>query len=119
MAMSINVDLSGLNNFGSRLEAGQREVARHALAEMDEFVPRDKGHLRDSGIIVNRGKTIRYKMPYAAPQFYGLINGYRIHHYTLLGTGRRWDLRLKGNSAKMADLRHSFVKGAELYGSNR
>lgn len=78
------------------------------------YVPKRQGHLRhDSSVNKNR---ITYTAPYAKAQFYGFINGHRIHNYTkepgYPGKSRRWDLRAKANH--LDAWRKAFVKGGNL-----
>jgi len=116
---SINADLSGVNNLPSRFRRGQKAAGNQAMMQMHNYIPRKNNHLRDSQTLSMDGKTISYHEPYAKAQFYGFINGYRIHNYTEPGTSRRWDLRLKGNEEKMNNVKKSFIEGAELNGPNR
>ena len=55
----------------------------------------------------------RLAAPYDKAQFYGFVGkgGYRVHHYTTPGTSRRWDLRLKGDQQRMANVKQAFIKG--------
>jgi len=59
---------------------------------MDKYVPMDTGDLRT---IVDIGNNyIKYEVPYAKIQYYGIINGKPIQHYTTAGTGAYWDKRM-------------------------
>lgn len=110
MGVNVHVDLSA--NIQGKLQRGQRLAGNQVMLEMSQYVPRREGHLRDSATMSLDGKTIRYHEPYAKAQFYGFIGKSRIHNYTEPGTGRRWDLRMKGNSSKMSKIKHAFTKGA-------
>ncbi|WP_426291041.1 minor capsid protein [Lactiplantibacillus plantarum] len=97
MAFRINVDLDGfmeqtsLNN----VNRGQYALVNQAMSDMEQFVPKDQGHLRDSVHATADGSQITYAMPYAKAQFYGIINGHPVHNYTTPGTTKRWDLKAK------------------------
>lgn len=97
MAFRINVDLDGfmeqtsLNN----VKCGQYALVNQAMSDMEQFVPKDQGHLRDSVHATADGSQITYAMPYAKAQFYGIINGHPVHNYTTPGTTKRWDLKAK------------------------
>jgi hypothetical protein len=117
MAIKVKVNWSGKTNIPGRLDRGLNFAANQALINMEPFVPKRENHLRDSGHVT--GHEVVYKTPYARPQFYGIIAGkYRIHNYTTPGTGKRWDLRMKGNQALMKSVVQAFVKGAGLNGSH-
>lgn len=120
MAISVNVNLNGLNGLNGRINDGRKWAANQALQEMHNFVPMKRNHLRDSGTIDANGYTIHYAEPYAHAQFVGLIdNKYPIRNYTTPGTGKRWDLRLKGDAMKMQNVEKAFINGANLRGSNK
>lgn len=120
MSLSVRTDLAKFNAIPSRMVAGQKWMGNQAMLEMQPFVPRREGNLRSSVTLSTDGKRITWHTPYAHAQFVGLVmNKYRIHNYTEPGTGRRWDLRLKGNSQKMKAVKHAFVGGAGFNGPNR
>lgn len=84
-------------------------------ADMNLYAPKRQGHLRSDSY--TKDNRIVYTVPYAKPQFRGLIvtkSGKiaRIRNYTTPGTGRRWDLRAK--SKHINDWRKAFVKGGQL-----
>lgn len=97
MVVKVNVDLDGfmeqtsLNN----VKRGQYALVNQAMSDMEQFVPKDQGHLRDSVHATADGSQITYAMPYAKAQFYGIINGHPVHNYTTPGTTKRWDLKAK------------------------
>ncbi|EPD25393.1 capsid protein [Lactiplantibacillus plantarum] len=97
MAFRINVDLDGFMDQTSltNVKRGQYALANQAMSDMEQFVPKDQGHLRDSVHATSNGSQITYAMPYAKAQFYGIINGYPVHNYTTPGTTKRWDLKAK------------------------
>ncbi|WP_407856378.1 minor capsid protein [Enterococcus hailinensis] len=82
--------------------------------DMNLYVPKRQGNLRHDSL-VNRNH-ITYTAPYARAQFYGFINGKRIHKYTkepgYPSKSRRWDLRAKANH--MDAWRRAFIKGGNL-----
>lgn len=97
MAFRINVDLDGFMDQTSltNVKRGQYALVNQAMSDMEQFVPKDQGHLRDSVHATVDGGQITYAMPYAKAQFYGIINGYPVHNYTTPGTTKRWDLKAK------------------------
>ena len=111
MAFKINVDLDGFMDQTSltNVKRGQYALVNQAMSDMEQFVPKNQGHLRDSVHATSNGSQITYAMPYAKAQFYGMINGSRIHNYTTPGTSRRWDL--KGKSVFMDSWVKAFTEG--------
>lgn len=97
MAFRINVDLDGFMDQTSltNVKRGQYALINQAMSDMEQFVPKDQGHLRDSVHATSDGSQITYTMPYAKAQFYGIINGHPVHNYSTPGTGKRWDLKAK------------------------
>lgn len=97
MAFRINVDLDGFMDQTSlnNVKRGQYALVNQAMSDMEQFVPKDQGHLRDSVHATSDGGQITYAMPYAKAQFYGIINGHPVHNYTTPGTTKRWDLKAK------------------------
>lgn len=93
-------------------QAGQYTLANQALSNMNPYVPKKNNILSMSGTVNLDGSAINYNTPYAKAQFYGIVNGYRVHRYTTPGTGRRWDLRAK--SKHMSDWKRAYIKGAGL-----
>ena len=64
---------------------------------MDKYVPYSgegagRIHLREN-VDVETTKII-YKQPYATIQYYGIIWGHPVEHYTTAGTGPYWDKRM-------------------------
>lgn len=82
--------------------------------DMNLYVPKRQGNLRNKSF-VNKNR-ITYTVPYARAQFFGFVNGHRVHNYTkepgYPGKSRRWDLRAKANH--MDDWRRAFIKGGNL-----
>ena len=111
MAFKINVDLDNFMEQTSltNVKRGQYALVNQAMSDMEQFVPKDQGHLRDSVHATSDGGQITYAMPYAKAQFYGMINGSRIRNYTTPGTSRRWDL--KGKSVFMDSWVKAFTEG--------
>lgn len=97
MAFKINVDLDEFMDHTSlgNVKKAQYALVNQAMADMEQFVPKDQGHLRDSVHATSDGSQITYAMPYAKAQFYGIANGYPVHNYSTPGTGKRWDLKAK------------------------
>jgi len=82
--------------------------------DMNLYVPKRQGYLRDKSF-VNKNR-ITYKTPYARAQFYGFVNGKRVHNYTKEDgyprKSRRWDLRAKAKHVEA--WRKAFVEGGNL-----
>ncbi len=112
MAFRINVDLDGFMDQTSltNVKRGQYALVNQAMSDMEQFVPKRQGHLRDSVHATSDGGQITYAMPYAKAQFYGIINDkYPVHNYTTPGTTKRWDLKAK--SMFMSSWIDTFTKG--------
>lgn len=64
---------------------------------MEQFVPMRDNVLRQ--IVTLKPSSIKYEMPYARYQFYGVredgTHKVNPENYTTPGTGPRWDLRMK------------------------
>lgn len=90
-----HVDLRGIE---TRLDTGintaQQFLANQVRNDIEKFVPRRYGYLRNTSTIGLNGESIFYNMPYARKQFYT-----QFRNYTTPGTGPRWDL--KGKSRHM------------------
>ena len=113
--IKVKVDLNGVTKKLSvaNFKRGQVAMADQALADMNTFVPMDKGDLRNEVHVDSSGEFVVWESPYAKAQFYGFAGGkYRIHHYTTPGTSRRWDLRAK--SMYMSTWVDAFKEGAKL-----
>lgn len=97
MVLKVSVDLDGFMDQTSltNVKRGQYALVNQAMSDMEQFVPKDQGHLRDSVHATSDGSQITYAMPYAKAQFYGIINGHPVHNYTTPGTTKRWDLKAK------------------------
>lgn len=61
---------------------------------MDKYVPMDEGNLRT--IVSIDESSIRYEMPYARYQYYGIREDgtHKVKHYTTPGTKSYWDKRM-------------------------
>lgn len=93
------------------IDRGLYALTSQVHADMDQYVPKRHGHLRQDSFAHNN--TITYMMPYAKAQFRGIVGkGYPVRNYTTPGTGKRWDLKAKGNH--MDAWRKAFVKGGGL-----
>lgn len=113
--IKVKVNLSGVTKklSATNFKRGQFAMANQAMADMNTFVPKREGDLRNSAHIDSGGQFVVWEMPYARAQFYGFAGGkYRIVHYTTPGTSRRWDLRAK--SMYMSTWIDAFKKGAKL-----
>lgn len=85
---------------------GQRALANQAMADMNQFVPKRDGDLRQATSINMDGSAINFHMKYARRHFYAPGDW----KYTTPGTGPRWDLKAKGMF--MSDWVDAFMKGA-------
>lgn len=85
---------------------GQRALANQAMADMNQFVPKRDGDLRQATSINMDGSAINFHMKYARRHFYAPGDW----EYTTPGTGPRWDLKAKGMF--MSDWVDAFMKGA-------
>ena len=94
-------------------------MANQALADMNPFVPWMTTTLRQTGHVVNEGKQIQWRTPYAKAMFYGSrpirrgsSNIVIIRDYKKAGTGSRWDLKAKSRYGQ--DWAKAFKKGSLL-----
>lgn len=99
MSISIKIELEGVKAALSkeRQKRTQYALANQMLADMTMYVPYDKGPLRESGLVGSGGEEISWDTPYAKAQFYGGTGKANFYRYTTPGTGKRWDLKAKGN----------------------
>ena len=70
----------------------QRFFTRSCYKHMDKYVPMDEGNLRT--IVDIQPSSITYEQEYAEAQYYGIVNGHPVRHYTTPGTGSYWDKRM-------------------------
>lgn len=87
-------------------DRGAYAVANQAMADMNPFVQKQEGNLRQSAHVV-KNTQIAYEMPYARAKFYN-----KSFHPSTPGTGPRWDLKAKGLYIK--DWEKAFLKGSGL-----
>lgn len=104
--MSIKVEISGVRDKISEraFNRGRFVLGNQMMADMDPFVPKKQGILRQSVLLSSDSKEIIYQMPYAARQFY-----VQAYNYSTPGTGSRWDL--KASSIFMSEWVKAFEKG--------
>lgn len=100
MGVKVTTNLSKIDSMlsGARLQRAQYVLANQAMTDMDPFVPYKGGHLSTQVAIGQDGKSIVYTVPYARAQFYGMIKGHEIKHYTRNvhpQATKRWDLKAK------------------------
>lgn len=114
MGVNVKLDLTGMHQKLSKqvVYNGRRLFMNDAHQAMEQFVPKLSGKLRNQSVLALDGSHIDYVMPYAKAQFYGFVNGSRVHSYTTPGTSRRWDLRLKGRKDLMSMCEEAFISGA-------
>jgi hypothetical protein len=97
MPIEVNINDMGLKDMPLRIAKAQRAYGDQVHSDMNIYVPKQTGHLRDNSSLNNESNNVVYRENYSRGQFYGFANGRRIHHYTTPGTGRRWDLKAKAN----------------------
>lgn len=123
MGVHVKVNLDKLKQKASSaaLVKARRVVANESLAAMDKYVPYLEGNLSKQVYIATDGSKLVYTMPYAKAQFYGVINGSPITHWTTathkLAT-KRWDLAMKGNKEDMNKIMDSYVKAMKWTNDN-
>jgi hypothetical protein len=90
------------------LERAMFAFTNQAHADMNRYVPKLSGDLRDkSHVYKNR---ISYIVPYANYQYRGISSlGNKLSKYSTPGTGSHWDKRAKANH--LSSWRKAFVKG--------
>lgn len=112
LVININKSVFDKKTSVSNIKRAKFALTNQALADMNQYVPMrpGSGHLRMSG--TSNGDRITYRIPYAGPQFRGIVNGGRVRNYTTPGTSRRWDLRAKANH--MDAWRKAFIDGGNL-----
>lgn len=109
MAIGVKVDIDGVRYKVSEeaFRNGQYALANQAHADMNPFVPKKEGVLRQQSFVKPDGSAIVYKAPYAAKQFF--TQSFR---HSTPGTGARWDLVAK--SLFLKDWVKAFTKGAGI-----
>lgn len=123
MGVKVKINLDGLKRKTSSaaLLKARRIVANESLAAMDKYVPYLEGNLSKQVYIATDGSKLVYTMPYAKAQFYGVINGSPVSHWTTathkLAT-KRWDLAMKGNKEDMEKIMDSYVKAMKWTNDN-
>ncbi|MBS0949521.1 hypothetical protein JK159_03895 [Weissella minor] len=120
--MGVRVNISGLESIFSsnRINHAHYKAANQALLNMNQYVPYSgengkQNHLRDTGkVISSHGGdfSIVWDATYAAPMFYGIVNGKEISAYTQTqgepGKSKRWDQRMTGNNQDMQEVANAF-----------
>ena len=104
--VSVDLKIARQKLSQNNLKQGRYALANQALADMNQFVPKQEGILRQSATIDIDGGGINYNTPYAARLFY-----MHMYNYTTPGTGPRWDNKAK--SMFMSDLINAFKRGAD------
>lgn len=105
MKVATHVNFAGITRKFSpkSMTLGMLAMSNQALADMNRFIPLKGSTLRMTGSVVNEGRRIEWRTPYAKAQFYGSrpfrrgmpVNVF-MRRYTTPGTGKRWDLKAKG-----------------------
>lgn len=114
MGVKVSIDLNGVEKKlnSTNIKRGRYAFMNQAHSDMERYVPKRQGNLRNDSYVDKGNESIRYTAPYAKAQFYGMVNGSQIKHYSTPGTTRRWDLKAKGVYVK--DWIRAFNKGANL-----
>lgn len=109
MEVDVKVDMKNIEEkfADPNYSRGRYALANQMLADMNPFVPKKEGDLRQATSINIDASAVNYHMKYAKKQFYE-----QHRNYTTPGTGPRWDLKAKGIYGK--DWVNAFVKGARL-----
>lgn len=115
------IDLRGMERkLGERsMNLGRLAYANQALADMNSFVPLESSMLRQTGHVVDEGRALEWRTPYALAQFHGSrpfrrgmpVNIFMVN-FTTPGTGPRWDLEAKSRHGQ--DWTKAFVRGSYL-----
>lgn len=94
----------------SNLALAQFALANQALADMNQYVPRQEGNLRMSGHVASNKEQLIWDTPYASSQYRGGNSKATFRNYTTPGTGPYWDMVARANH--MADWEQAWIKGA-------
>ena len=106
--IDVNIDVAGINN---RIEKARKPMANQFQLEADKYVPRKNGTLRQSGRVINGGKSVMWDTPYAHYQYMGVSKlGKHDWTYTTPGTGPKWDERVKGDTNAMKHITDAFKR---------
>lgn len=97
MSIEVNINDNGLKDMPLRIAKAQHAYGNQAHADMNIYVPKRTGHLRDNSSLNSNYNQVNYREPYSRAQFYGIVNGHQVRNYHTPGTSRRWDLRAKAN----------------------
>ena len=89
--VKITKDLIGVKPRVEQMtKLGQYALVNQVHADMNNYVPKLTGDLRNQSSIASDGKSIIYNVRYAKRQFY-----IPARRYTTPGTGPRWDKKAK------------------------
>lgn len=117
--MPVQVNVGGLKSRfnGGNIAKARYVAANQAMLNMNKYVPYSgetgkQDHLRDTSHVTSDGSTIIWNTKYATSQFYGVMNGHRVQHYTVTsgepGKSKRWDKRMTGNKQDMREVSDAF-----------
>ena len=108
--MPIKVDVNiDMNRINSRINKARKPMANQFMLEAGKYVPKRNGTLRQSGQIINGGKSIQWNTPYAHYQYMGVSKlGKTDWTYTTPGTGPKWDERVKSDPQAMKNIADAF-----------
>lgn len=127
--MPVQVNVGGLKSrfSGGNIAKARYVAANQAMHNMNKYVPYSgnngkQDHLRDAnaltpdnkvnGDVTKDGEHIIWHMPYAAPMFYGIVNGKEVTYTQAKGEttikSKRWDKRMTGNKQDMREVSDAF-----------
>ncbi len=94
MAVTVQTELTKVKDILSvnRFDRMRHALANQMLADMNMYVPRRDGTLRETGLVEADLEHISWDTRYAKAQFYGTNGKVVFRNYTTPGTGKRWDL---------------------------
>lgn len=100
MGVNVSVDLSGMASKlnGASLKNARKEVLNQMESDMQPFVPYRQGNLMNDTAMSLDATQLIYTVPYAKAQFFGIIHGSQVKHYTTTNHSKatkRWDLKAK------------------------
>ncbi|MBF7126593.1 minor capsid protein [Pediococcus pentosaceus] len=97
MSIEVHINDKGLKDMPLRIAKAQHAYGNQAYADMNIYVPKRTGHLRDNSSLNNNYNQVNYREPYSRSQYYGFINGHPIRNHHPKGTVSHWDAKAKAN----------------------
>lgn len=110
--MSVNVDTDFSDIYssisGQNALRGRYDMGNQMISDMNRFVPRKSGDLRQHVMLTDNAEQIHYTQIYARRHFYAPGNW----NYTTPGTGPRWDQ--KAQAMYSENWANIYARGARL-----